>query len=290
MPINSTENHKNDWANHAQLFIIIVILINTATLGIETLSNLSETQILILEMIDKICLFIFTIEIIIRMIYAFRHKKNFFANAWNIFDLIIVFVSISAESAFFTIFRTFRILRLGKAARLLKSVRAVRLSKLISSLEELRKIVQAIVLSIPGILWTLILLSLVLYIYAILGINLYGAELPEMFGDLPTTFFTLFQVMTFESWATALARPLFETHPFSWIYFISFILITTYIALNVIVGVIVSSVEEVNAKKNQNNDEKVSPEIKAQKDQNRELKQELSKLKEQIESIENLIK
>lgn len=278
MPTNSTENHKNVLANYAQLFIIIVVLINTITLGIETVSNLSETQILILETIDKTCLLIFTVEIIVRLIYAFSHKKNFFANAWNLFDLAIVLVSIGAESAFFTIFRTFRILRLGKAARLLKSVRAVRLSKLISSLEELRKIVQAIVLSIPGIMWTLILLSLLLYIYAILGINLYGAELPEMFGDLPTTFFTLFQVMTFESWATALARPLFETHPLSWIYFVSFILITTYIALNLIVGVIVSSVE------------KATQEVSVKKDQNSDLKQELSKLKEQIERIENLIK
>jgi len=278
MPTNNCENNKNALPNYAQLFIIIVVLINTTTLGIETLSNLSETQILILEIIDKTCLLIFTVEIIVRLVYAFRHKKNFFANAWNLFDLAIVLVSIGTESAFFTVFRTFRILRLGKAARLLKSVRAVRLSKLISSLEELRKIVQAIILSIPGIMWTLILLSLVLYIYAILGINLYGAELPEMFGDLPTSFFTLFQVMTFESWATALARPLFETHPFSWIYFVSFILITTYIALNLIVGVIVSSVE------------KATQEISVKKDQNSDLKQELSNLKEQIERIENLIK
>lgn len=263
--------------NCAQLFIMIVVFINTVTLGIGTLHNLSDTQTVVLEIIDKICLAIFTLEIIIRIIYDAVHKKNFFFNFWNIFDFMIVFVSIAAEATFFTIFRTLKIARLGRAARILKSFRTIRLAKFITESEELQKVVNAIFLSIPGILCTLFLLTLILYIYAVVGVNLYGASSPEMFENMPRALFTLFQTMTLESWASGIARPLLEKHPLAWIYFVSFILVTTNIILNLLIGIVVSSVDRATQ----------NARIKNYKDD--DLQQELSKLKEQIEKIEHLI-
>lgn len=188
---------------------------------------------LLLDIVDKTCLAIFSIELILRL-FAFR--LGFFINeekTWNIFDFVIVLMSIF-ESAGLNIFRIFRVFR------------ALRL---ISSLPQLRLITEAILHTLPSLFGVGLILSVFYYVYAVLCVNLFGKDFPEWFGHLGRSLYTLFQIMTLESWSNGIVRPVLELYPYAWIVFISFILIVSFVVLNLIIGVVVESIAEMKKKK-----------------------------------------
>ena len=174
--------------------------------------------------LDETCLVIFTIELILKLI---AYNKDFCRDPWNVFDFLIVAISFVPDCGMFSSLRIFRVLRLFK---------------LISGVRHMRVILTAIIRAIPGIMWSSLLLLLIYYVYGIIGTNLFGARFPEWFGTLGRTMYSLFQIMTLESWSMGLARPVMSVFPYAWLFFVSYILLASFVVMNIVVGIVLNSI------------------------------------------------
>ncbi len=260
-----------------QNFILGVIVFNCVLMGLQTSAVLTAKCGDLLNLLDNICLGIFIVELGLKII---AYNKNFLKDGWNIFDTIIVLMSLFSSMAFLSSLRIFRIFRVFRSLKALKSFRGFRM---ISSLKKLQVIIMAIVKSLPSIAWTGGLLLLVYYIFALMGVSFFGAAFPEWFGDLGKTMYTLFQVMTLESWSMGIARPVMEAYPAAWLYFVPFVLISSFIVMNVVVGIVVNAISDVTANDKQE-------EIKDSAEENNENKSDRIQLEMQAicEHMENL--
>lgn len=210
-------------------FIIWLIVLNGITMGIETSKEVMNTSVgSFIHIFNVVVISIFTIEIILR-IYA--HRGSFFKDPWSLFDFVIVAISLVPASGAFEVFRVLRVLRLFR---------------LVTVVPQMRKIVSALLGVIPGMLSVAALLTLFFYIFAIMATHLYGETFPQWFGDLGASFYTLFQVMTLESWSMGIVRPIMEQHPYAWTFFIPFIFIATFVMINLIIAIVVEAMGEVN--------------------------------------------
>ncbi|MGL4238773.1 ion transporter [Tabrizicola sp.] len=207
-------------------FIIAVILINAVTLGLETFPTVMERAGGLILTIDHICLGIFVAELAARL-YALGLR--FFRSGWNVFDFVIVGISLLPATGGFSVLRALRILRV---------------LRVISVTPSLRKVVDGLGRALPGMGSVFLLILIIYYIAAVMATKLFGASFPEWFGSLATTSFTLFQIMTLEGWSGEIVRPVMEVYPYAWAFFVPFILITTFAVLNLIVGLIVNSMQE----------------------------------------------
>jgi len=248
--------------------ILVVIIFNAIVLGLMTYPNICNLCGNWLQISCQLCVLIFSVEMLIKL-YVYGIK--FFKDGWNNFDFVLVAISWIPTGGVFSSFRAFRVLR------------ALRALRLVTRLQKLRLIVQAIIESIPNVSWASVLLMLIFYIFAIMGTTMYSETFPEYFGTIGKSMFTLFQIMSLDDWATELARPISQLHPMAWLYFISFILTSSFVVMNVIVGVIVNAIGEIS-----DYNKKVQ-ELKKLKDSTN-LEKELNKLKKQIKIVEGLIK
>jgi len=220
-------------SKHFQTFITTVILINACILGVE-ISATSEAAVAACEALDFLCLLIYIAEISAKL---YVYGCSFFKSKWNIFDFAIVAVACIPTS----------VLPIpAQIARLLRLLRTLRALRLVSAFRQIRIIIDGLLRALPGVFWTFVLLLIVFYIFAIFGVELYSATFPELFGTLGKAFYTLFQVMTLESWSNGLSRPMMSVHPLAWIYYVSFVVISAFILLNVVVGVVVFAIDEAN--------------------------------------------
>lgn len=247
-----------------QNFIIVLIVLNGITMGIETSKTYMDSIGYIISMFDVAVISIFTIEIILRI---YVHRVSFFKDPWSLFDFTIVAISLVPASAGFEILRILRVLRLFR---------------LITVVPQMRKIVMALVSVIPGMASIAALLMLFFYIFAIMATQLYGQTFPAWFGSLGESFYTLFQVMTLESWSMGIVRPIMEQHPNAWIFFIPFIFMVTFIMINLIVAIVVDAMNELNS----NNETKIIEEIDTKDD---ETKQEIIKLQNEIKELKLIV-
>ncbi|MCQ2494219.1 MAG: ion transporter [Lachnospiraceae bacterium] len=288
--------------------ILIIIIINSIIMGLQTSKTVVSSIGNVLEILDYICLGIFIIEILLKLV---AYGGKFFTDAWNWFDVIVVVCSVFSGLAFLKVLRVFRIFRVFRTLKALKGLKALRL---VSRLDKLRMIIGAIGKSIPGISWTAVLLLLIYYIFGIIGVTLFGEVFPDWFGTLGKSIYTLFQVMTLESWSMGISRPVMEVFGWAWIYFVPFVLISSFVVMNVVVGIVVNSISEVQAqlalereeraaaKAARNNGSKGGKEDTASNDSNsnsvtadseeidkESLKKELEELKLQIAKIEKFL-
>lgn len=222
-----------------QYTIVALIIVNAVTIGLETSDPITQIFGKWLTEIDKYILVIFCLEIALKLV-AYRGK--FFLNAWNIFDTIIIGIALVPATGPLHILRTLRILR---TIRLVKNI------------PKLRMIIESLITSIPSIGWIMVLLFMIFYIFAVIATDLYGDAFPEYFGTMGESFFTLFQIMTLESWSSGIARPMMEKMPYSYIFFVPFILLATYTTLNVFIAVVVNTMNEVNRKAFKEEEEKL---------------------------------
>ncbi len=211
---------------HVQNGIIALIVLNAITLGLETSDAIMAAQGPAIQAVEQAVLAIFVVEIALKLI-AF--DLRFFRSAWNVFDFLIVAIALVPASGPFAILRALRILRV---------------LRLIGKVPRLRKLIESLLRALPSIGWVVFLLLMVFYIFAVMGTQLFGEDFPRFFGSLGSSFYTLFQIMTLESWSMSVARPILEQYPFGWIYFIAFILITTLTVLNLFIGIIVTTMQE----------------------------------------------
>lgn len=178
----------------------------------------------------SLCTVFFIAEIGLRICY---YKQAFFRSAWNIFDLLIVFIS------------SVTLLPSIMSLRLLRLFRILRLLRLFSINNEIKRVMASLALSFTRVLWTSMIILCVYCIYLVMGVEFFGKSFPMYFGTAGDAAFTLFQTMTLDSWSSGIARPITAEYPFAWIYFISFIIISNYLLLSLMTSVITASVVEI---------------------------------------------
>jgi voltage-gated sodium channel len=249
-----------------EYFILSIVLLNAIILGLSTDNRLTLKYDNFFNLISEICLWIFIVEAGLKI---FTYNWSYFKSSWNIFDFTIVLLSSLQFSNISLSFRLFRIFKL---------LRTIRIAKTFSALKPLRILTESIIKSIPSIGWAGVMLFIIFYIYSIIVTFSYSETFPEFFGSLSRSYYTLFQIMTFESWSMGIVKPIMELHPNSWVIFISFILISSYVMLNVVMGVVVNAISETTTKIN-------TKEI----DSETNLIDEFNILKMQIDKIEKLI-
>ncbi len=209
-------------------FILALIVLTAIILGLETSKNMMARFGDTLEFINNVFLFVFVVELILRM-YAWRLR--FFKDPWSLFDLIVVGISLIPASGPLAILRALRVLRV---------------LRIISAVPSMRRVVTTLLGALPGLGAIVVLLSLIYYVFAVIATNIFGEAFPEWFGTLGHSLYTLFQVMTLESWSMGISRPVMEELPYAWVFFIPFILIATFTFLNLFIAIIVNAMQSFN--------------------------------------------
>lgn len=213
-------------------FITIVILINAVTLGLETDAGIVAKIGAVLFSLDQIALGIFIIELSLKM---FVYRLSFFRAGWNVFDFIIVGIALIPASGPLAVLRTLRVLRV---------------LRLVSVVPSMRRVIAALFHAIPGMASIMAVLLVIYYVCAVLATKLFFAhpvpEVADKFISIPASMYTLFQVMTLEGWSQEIVRPVMDVYPYAWLFFIPFIIITSFAVLNLFIGIIVDAMNIIH--------------------------------------------
>jgi voltage-gated sodium channel len=207
-----------------QWFIIILILVNAAILGMMTL-ELPPATLAVLDFLDNICLAIFCVEIAMKLVVM---REKFFYEGWNVFDIVVVVIALLPASGALSVLRALRVLRLLRLA---------------TAVPSMRRVINGMFAALPGGASVAGVLFIMYYVAAIIGVTLFKETVPQHFGDIGTTFFTLFKMMTLEGWPD-IASVVMEQHPRAWVFFVVFIIFTTFTTLNLLFGIIVDAMEK----------------------------------------------
>ncbi len=211
-------------------FIIGLIIINAVILGVETSDKVMSTGAgFWLLLANKLILGVFVVEIALKL---FAMGPRFFRSGWNVFDFFVVGISLVPATG---------------PLEILRALRVLRILRLLSQVPRLRQIIESLLRALPGIGWTALLLILVFYVFAVMGTELFKDDFPQWFGNLGASLFSLFQIMTLESWSTGIARPVMETQPLAWLFFVPFILISSFMVLNLFIAIIVTATQSIHA-------------------------------------------
>jgi voltage-gated sodium channel len=243
-----------------QRILLALILINAIILGLETSPEVMTTVGPFLMALDKTILAVFVIELTIRLLV---HRFAFFKDGWNVFDFIVVGIALVPASGPFAVLRALRVLRVLRVLTFVPSM---------------RKIVGALIKSLNGMLSIAMVLGLVYYVAAVMVTKLFGEAFPDWFGSLGASLYTLFQVMTLESWSMGIARPVMETFPYAWVFFIPFILIATFTMLNLFIAVIVNAVQTMH-------DDDNKDELDAEKATQQQLLEQMQQLQLELQAL-----
>ncbi|MGJ8603750.1 MAG: ion transporter [Marivita sp.] len=210
-------------------FIIGVILFNAVLLGLETSDHVMAVAGPIILFLDGVCLAIFVVEILLKL---FAQGWRFFKSGWNLFDFVIVGIALVPATQGFSVLRALRILRV---------------LRVISATPRLRRVVEGFITALPGMGSVFLLMAIIFYIGAVMATKLFGDTFPQWFGDLGSSGYSLFQIMTLESWSMGIVRPVMEVYPYAWAFFVPFIMVTTFAVVNLLVGLIVNSMQDAHA-------------------------------------------
>lgn len=211
-----------------QKIIIAVILLNGLILGLETSPTLMQQYGVLLVFLDKFCLGVFLIEIALKLTV---YRWHFWRNGWNWFDFLVVAIALVPHAGPWAVLRSLRILRV---------------LRLLTVMPQLKKVVAAFIHAIPGLSGVIVVMLVFFYTMGVLATNLFGAAFPQWFGSLGASLFSLFQIMTLESWSMGIVRPVMEVFPWAWAFFVPFIVIATFTILNLFIGIIVSTMQELS--------------------------------------------
>ena len=220
-----------DWLEtpKVRFTIIGVIIFNAIILGLETSPTIMAAAGPLITALDWACLSIFVLEIALKLI---AHGTRFFRSGWNVFDFVIVGIALVPSAHGLSVLRAMRILRV---------------LRVISVAPSLRRVVEGFVTALPGMGSVFLLMGIIFYIGAVMATKLFGGAFPDWFGSIGASLYTLFQVMTLESWSMGIVRPVLEVYPFAWVFFVPFIMVTTFAVVNLLVGLIVNSMQDAHA-------------------------------------------
>ncbi|MFT6895936.1 MAG: voltage-gated sodium channel [Paraglaciecola sp.] len=208
-----------------QYTILALIVINAISLGLETVPAIMASYGDPIILLDRFILTVFVIEILLRL---YVHGLQFFRDPWSLFDFTVVAIALIPASGTFSVLRALRVLRV---------------LRILTIVPTMRRVVGALLASIPGLASIALVLLLIYYVFAVIATNLFGNAFPEWFGGIGASLYTLFQIMTLESWSMGISRPVMETYPYAWTFFIPFILIATFTMLNLFIAIIVNAMQ-----------------------------------------------
>ncbi|TDQ44926.1 ion transporter [Tepidicella xavieri] len=210
------------WVQHT---ILALIIINAVLLGLETSASVMARVGAWLSLVDKLILSVFVAEIAARL---YVHRLRFFRDPWSVFDFAVVAIALVPASGPFAVLRALRVLRVLRVLTIVPSM---------------RRVVGALLSAIPGLSSIALVLLLVFYVFGVIATHLFGQQFPDWFGHLGRSLYTLFQVMTLESWSMGISRPVMEEVPYAWAFFITFILFATFTMLNLFIAIIVNAMQ-----------------------------------------------
>ncbi|WP_061239105.1 ion transporter [Ectopseudomonas composti] len=230
-------NPSSDWRQRLgavmdgtsiQRLVTLLIIVNAAILGLQTSPAIMNEWGKPLLLLDGLILACFVIELALRFI---ARGVSLLRDPWAIFDCVVVGIALVPASGPFAVLRALRVLRV---------------LRLVSINPSMRKVVQALLASLPGMGSIVMLMGLIFYVAAVMATQLFGASFPEWFGNIGASLYTLFQVMTLESWSMGIVRPVMEQHPLAWLFFVPYILIATFMMLNLFIAVIVNAMQSTH--------------------------------------------
>ena len=208
-----------------QRVIIALIVVNAATLGLETSPEVMAAAGPALVMLDHAMLTVFVIELAIRI---GAYGRGFFRDPWSIFDFVVVGLALAPSTGNFSVLRALRVLRV---------------LRLITAVPQMRRVVGGLLSALPGLGSVVAILALMFYVAAVMATQIFGGAFPDWFGTLPKSLYSLFQIMTLESWSMGIVRPVMEVYPYAWAFFVPFILIATFTMLNLFIAVVVNAMQ-----------------------------------------------
>jgi voltage-gated sodium channel len=213
-----------------QNFILVVIVLNAALLGLETDRDLHSRFELFFIVANYLAQAIFVVEIVIRLLAHHPRYVKFFTNGWDLFDFTVVALSFLPD--------------IGAFATAARIARLLRVTRLVEFSGKLRLVIDTMIRSIPSLAHVLLLLGLLIYTYGILGVHLFGHINPKRWGTLGASAWTMFQTLTFENWV-AVQDEVMEHYPWAWFYFFSFILVGVFVGVNLFVAIVMNNLDEV---------------------------------------------
>lgn len=205
--------------------ILVLIVLNAIILGLETSPSVMGAVGGALNALETFILGVFVAEITARL---YVDPRGFWRDPWRIFDFVVVAIALVPTTGALSVLRAFRILRV---------------LRLISSIEAMRRVVTGLLSALPGMGSIVFLLGIIFYVFAVICTKLFGAEFPEWFGTIGASSYTLFQIMTLESWSMGIVRPVMDRYPLAWMLFVPFIVATAFTVLNLFIGVIVDAMQ-----------------------------------------------
>ena len=205
--------------------ILAIIIFNAITLGMSTSETVQDAIGPLLRVVDRTVLGIFVVELLLKL-YAYGWR--FFRNSWNIFDLFVVGVGLLPSTANLSA---------------LRGLRVIRALRLLSVIPQMRAVVQALLDALPGMGAVIVMISIVFYVFGVMATIMYGATFDEWFGTLGRSLYSLFQIMTLESWSMGIVRPVMEVYPMAWAFFVPFIVVTAFSVLNLFIGLLVNTMQ-----------------------------------------------
>ena len=257
----------------SQQFIVGLIVLNAATLGLETSATVTEKFGTALHVVDRLIVAIFAFEVVSKMAYR---RLSFFRDGWNWFDFSVVGIALVPATGPLSVLRTLRVLRV---------------LRLLSVAPQMRRIVEALLAAVPGMSSIAALILMIFYVGAVLATKLFGADFPQWFGHIGASMFSLFQIMTLESWSMGIVRPVMQLYPYAWVFFVPFILVTSFAVLNLFIGVIVDAMqshahEEHAQDEAQAHDEReaILHEVEAMRSQMAGMNEEMGRLRQLLET------
>ena len=247
-------------------FVTAVIIVNAVTLGLETSPDMVSRFGTMLHFADTAALWIFTAELILKL---HVYKGRFFRDGWNVFDFAIVTIAWIPAAGPLSVLRALRIMRI---------------LRLVSIVPSMRKVVGALFGALPGMGSIVTVLLLVFYIAAVMATNLFGEHFPQWFGSVGASMFSLFQIMTLESWSMGIVRPVMAVHPQAWLFFVPFIIVTSFTVLNLFIALIVNSMQMLNAETS----EEIHETAELVHDEHESLSRQIRELTEEVRRLRKL--
>ncbi len=208
--------------------VLGVILFNAALLGLETSKTAMANLGPVLTGLDRACLIFFCIELLTKL---YAYGRRFFRDPWNWFDAIVIGIALAPSTGSLSVLRALRILRL---------------LRVVSVAPRLRRVVEGFIRALPGMTSVFLLTALIFYVGSVIATKLFGSTHPEWFGTIGLSAYSLFQVMTLESWSMGIVRPVMEVEPLAWLFFVPFIIVTAFAVVNLLVGLIVNSMQDAH--------------------------------------------
>jgi voltage-gated sodium channel len=247
-----------------QNLLIALIVINAIVLGMETSASLMARWGGLLVAIDQLILAVFVVEIGLRIA---AHRLAFFRDPWSVFDFLVVAVALLPASGPFAVLRALRVLRV---------------LRLLTMVPSMRRVVGGLLAAIPGLSSVIAIIAIIFYVAAVIATRLFGERFPDWFGSLGESAYTLFQVMTLESWSMGIARPVMEAYPYAWLFFVLFIMISTFTMLNLFIAIIVNAMQSQQHAEAEHTEKVVTERIDAD---TRELHTEIAALRDEIAGL-----